>query len=218
MKGSNRVPERSLIGMRFGRLTVIDFDHTDKYGAYHWLCRCDCDENSLVSVRQWNLTSGDTRSCGCYQKEKARESSIKHGRSSHPLHHTWRGMHQRCTNNHNRHWDRYGGRGISVCDEWDNFENFYNWSIKNGYKHGLTLDRKDNNGDYCPENCRWADQFTQANNRSTTRRIEYAGETYSIMEWSKIFGIKYTTLYMRIRAGNMSDFEQYALNKENRHL
>ena len=215
MRNSNRVPERTLIGKKFGRLTVVDFDYTDKYGAYHWLCRCDCGENNLVSVRQWNLTSGDTQSCGCIQKERAREAGLRHGLSAHPLHHTWRAMRHRCNNEHDRYWDRYGGRGISVCDEWDNFENFYNWSINNGYERGLTIERKNNDGDYCPENCMWTDQITQANNRSTTRKIECAGETHSIMEWSKIFGIKYNTLYMRIRAGNMVDFEQYALHKEN---
>lgn len=210
---SSRGPDQTLIGKRFGRLTVVGFDHTDKYGAYYWLCRCDCDENHLVSVRQWNLTSGDTQSCGCYSKERARASSLKHGHSDHPLHYIWRNMRQRCNNEHDRYWDRYGGRGISVCTEWDNFENFYKWSIDNGYERSLTIDRVDNDGNYCPENCRWVDNFAQANNRSTTRKIECAGEIHSIMEWSKIFGIKYSTLYARIRAGNMDDFEQYALNK-----
>ena len=118
-------------------------------------------------------------------------------------------MINRCRRENNDNYNRYGGRGIDVCSEWDDFAEFQRWAIDNGYNEDLTIDRIDNDDGYCPENCRWVDTLTQGNNRTTNHVITYNGETHTIAEWSRILGIKYPTLYSRINRGDMRDFEDY---------
>jgi hypothetical protein len=119
-------------------------------------------------------------------------------------------MRQRCGCEYDQAWHRYGGRGITVYDEWDHdFKSFYDWAIENGWEPGLTLDRENNDDGYFPWNCRWVNRVTQANNRSTNRYIRYAGEIKTIAEWAVIFGLNYFTLRARINRGNMRDFEKY---------
>ena len=115
----------------------------------------------------------------------------------------------RCRREDNDNYNRYGGRGIDVCSEWDDFAEFQRWAIDNGYNEDLTIDRIDNDDGYCPENCRWVDTLTQGNNRTTNHVITYNGETHTIAEWSRILGIKYPTLYSRLNRGDMRDFEDY---------
>ncbi len=123
----------------------------------------------------------------------------KHGLSTHPLHATWDRMKSRCYNPNYEHYDRYGGRGISVCEEWKNdFKAFYDWAMANGYTQSATLDRIDNDGNYCPENCRWATKKQQCNNRSSCVYIEHNGEKRTVTEWANLIGIKPATLYARI--------------------
>lgn len=123
----------------------------------------------------------------------------KHGLSEHPLHATWDRMKMRCYNPNYEHFNRYGGRGITVCEEWKNdFVKFYLWAIANGYKEGLTLDRIDNDGNYSPDNCRWATKQQQSNNRSSCVFVTHKGERKTITEWARIIGIKPSTLYARI--------------------
>lgn len=118
------------------------------------------------------------------------------------LYHIWFDMKRRCYQPQNKRWEKYGGRGIKVCPEWlDNFQTFFDWSMANGYDDNLTIDRIDMDGDYSPENCRWADKYQQANNRSNNHLLTYKGETKTMMEWSRSLGINYTTLRRRIRAG-----------------
>ena len=108
-------------------------------------------------------------------------------------------MIQRCENPNDKGFFRYGGRGITVCEEWANsFEAFRDWALANGYRDDLTIDRIDNDGNYCPENCRWATARTQANNTRKTRFLTYKGETHSVTEWGRILGIKQSTLNMRL--------------------
>ena len=107
-------------------------------------------------------------------------------------------MKERCYNPNRNSYCWYGAKGICVCDEWDDFENFYSWSMRNGYSDELTIDRIDSNGNYCPENCRWSTDREQANNRSTNRIIEYNGESHTLEEWSKITGIASSTIRMRL--------------------
>lgn len=118
-------------------------------------------------------------------------------------------MIRRCKNETNRKYPRYGGRGIKVCCEWYNFENFYNWAMCNGYESGLSLDRKNNDGDYCPENCRWVDNITQQNNKSDNHYITYGGITHSRADWSRLLNVNYQTLRARVARGDMRDFEEY---------
>lgn len=122
--------------------------------------------------------------------------------SHHRLYHIWFDMKRRCYQKQNKRWQKYGGRGIKVCTAWlNNFQAFFDWAMANGYADDLTIDRIDMDGDYSPENCRWADQFQQANNRSNNHYITYHGVTKTMMEWSKELNLNYSTLRRRIRAG-----------------
>lgn len=122
--------------------------------------------------------------------------------SHHRLYHIWFDMKRRCYQKQNKRWKDYGGRGIKVCAEWlNNFQAFFDWSVANGYADNLTIDRIDMDGDYSPDNCRWADKFLQANNRSNNHYITYHGETKTMMEWSRYLNINYSTLRQRIRDG-----------------
>lgn len=192
-----------LTGKRFGRWSVLRFDHINERGKPYWLCKCDCGTIKPVSTA--SLTSGKSRSCGCYGLEQ----HTRHGGSYYRLYRIWRCMINRCRREDNDNYNRYGGRGIDVCSEWDDFAEFQRWAIDNGYNEDLTIDRIDNNDGYCPENCRWVDTLTQGNNRTTNHVITYNGETHTIAEWSRILGIKYPTLYSRINRGDMRDFEDY---------
>ena len=199
---------KDMSGMRFGRLTVLDLDHIDYNGIYFWRCRCDCGNETVV--RNTSLNNGMTTSCGCYRREMSSQRSMKHGLCDHPLYVVWENMRGRCEHEYDDAWDRYGGRGITVCKEWSkDFKSFYDWSIQNGWEPGLTLDREDNNDGYSPWNCRWVDRTIQANNRRSNRVIEYAGEARTIAEWADILDINYFTLRARINRGYMRDFERY---------
>lgn len=150
----------NLTGQRFGRLIVIKESGKNKWGYYKWKCKCDC--GNIVFVIGSCLKSGGTKSCGCYQKEKA----TKHGLRNHPLFMVWQDMKRRCYNKKYKSYSDYGGRGIKVCDEWlNNFKTFYDFCITNGWKKGLCIDRENNNGDYNPNNCRFVRH--KENNQNT---------------------------------------------------
>lgn len=196
-----------LTGRQFGRLTVISYDHSDNNHITHWLCRCSCGKTKIVS--RTNLFNGGTVSCGCYLSESARDRFTTHNGSKTPLYEVWHGMRQRCTNSNHKHYDHYGGRGIDICDEWDNFENFRDWANENGYEPGLSIDRKNNDGGYSPDNCRWTDWHTQLNNKSNNHYISYAGERDTLANWARKLNVNYSTLQGRVRRGDMRDFEKY---------
>lgn len=193
--------------MRFGRLTVISPFESDLHGHSRWVCKCDCG-NEMVAYGT-NLKRGLTTSCGCKRKEVTKEKKTTHGMYDTPLYHSWSGMLQRCKNSNDKLYHRYGGRGIKVCEEWNDFENFYQWSIKNNYRPGLTIDRINNDDSYYPENCRWTDRITQGNNTSQNRRIVYREITKTIAQWARLFKMDYNTLYRHLEKNDMSDFEKY---------
>ena len=199
-----------LTGQVFGRLTVL-YKDTARHNGHdtYWICECSCDNRTIVSVPRYRLLHGDTTSCGCYQREVAGETFRTHGLYNHPLYSVWTDMKYRCNNSNSHFYNRYGGRNIRICDEWENFENFYNWAINNGYEPDLTIERKNNDSDYCPENCIWADRVVQANNRRTSRIIEYNGEKHTIAQWSRLFNVEYDRLYRSIMRNDMRYFEEY---------
>lgn len=198
---------QNIIGKRFGRLTVVDFDHIDTFGNPYLVCECDC--GNTVIVRRGNLSHGTTTSCGCYHWERLRDSHTTHGLSNDRLYGIWRHMRSRCENINDDRYYRYGARGIQVCDDWQDFEKFYNWAISSGYEPDLTIDRINNDDGYYPDNCRWANSITQANNKNNNCLVTYNGHTHTIAEWARMFELKYDILWKRIKQNNMRDFEEY---------
>ena len=191
---------QDLTGQRFGRLTVIERACPEKKDKVYWICRCDCGNYSIATGN--NLKSGNTQGCGCMKIEGMRSANRTHGQTGTRLYKAWESMRQRCYNPKKDHYKDYGGRGIVVCDEWLNdFQAFYDWAMANGYAENLTLDRMDADGNYCPENCRWATVKEQQNNRRNNHLITYNGETHTIAEWSEIVGVNRNTLKGRIRKG-----------------
>ena len=178
-----------LTGRKFGRLTVIERTESNKCGKAKWKCVCECGNETTTTGG--NLVQGITRSCGCLRCD--------HGKTQTRLYGIWGGIKTRCFNPHSQRYSDYGGRGITVCDEWRySFEAFRDWAMAHGYRDDLTLDRIDVNGNYCPENCRWATYKEQASNTRTNRFITYDGKTMTWKQWAAELGIKYTTLHARL--------------------
>lgn len=190
---------RDLTGQRFGKLTVIERGENRNRRAA-WVCLCDC--GNLKTIPSWNLVSGQTNSCGCLNQEINHDYSTKHGQSHTRLYTIWICMKQRCYYPKHIHFNCYGGRGITICEEWkDDFQAFHDWAIHNGYDEHLTIDRIDVNGNYEPSNCRWATAKEQSNNQRSNHNIEFNGEIHSISEWSVITGIPNTTIHNRLKRG-----------------
>lgn len=191
-----------LTGMKFGRLTVLSSAQFQASKKKMWNCKCEC--GNYVTVRGTSLIGGITKSCGCLQKELASKKHSKHNGYGTRLYAIWDSMRQRCNNKNCRAYHNYGGRGIKICDEWDDFANFKEWAIISGYdntaKRGTcTLDRINVNGNYSPENCRWNTMKEQSNNRRNTIYMTVNDETHSLSEWASITGIKYDTLWKRYK-------------------
>lgn len=184
-----------LTGKRFGMLSVVRRVEND--GKYPlWLCRCDCGNEKVI--RGYNLTYNGMTSCGC----QTRPSHFIHGFShKERLYVIWKGMHQRCNNPNWKGARYYYEKGIRVCDEWRDYTVFREWAMSNGYGETLSIDRIDNDGNYCPENCRWTNAQVQANNQSRNKRITFNGETKNMSEWADVFEIPYDTLKRRLGCG-----------------
>lgn len=186
---------KDLTGKKFGKLTAKSYYR--KNGRTYWCCVCEC--GNIVEVRSDGLSTGQTKSCGCLHKEILSKLNTKHKKCHTRLYDSWTDLKQRCYNKHNKRYKDYGERGIKVCDEWLNdFMNFYNWAVNNGYTDSLTIDRINNNGDYEPSNCRWATPKEQIRNRNNTKYITYKGITKPFAEWCEIYNLSYTKVYNRI--------------------
>lgn len=192
----------NLTGRVFERLTVVG-PHPVKNtsGKRQWQCLCSCGTKIITNTGA--LTTGNTRSCGCLKIEgitSRGKSNKTHGRTGSSEYKTWQSMRDRCTNEKNSNYSRYGGRGISVCTEWDSsFESFYR--DMGPRPDGMSLDRENNDGNYNPRNCRWANIQTQNSNKSTNRYFLYQGETITKAELSRRTGIPVATIDTRIRGG-----------------
>ena len=183
-----------LTNQRFGRLTAVRPAGKTRGGTMLWECVCDCGEKHIA--RSAGLRSGDVMSCGCLRREMTAKKRTVHGLRHTRLYHVWQGMKARCLNERGKSYHNYGGRGIKVCDEWLNdFQAFYDWAMANGYRDDLSIDRIDVNGNYEPNNCRWATRDEQNNNKRGNRVVTVNNETRTIGEWANIIGINYHTLY-----------------------
>lgn len=190
---------RISIGQEFGRLRV---DHAlpDRHrdGSIKWFCVCACGGSTVT--RAYCLFRGTTTSCGCVARKNSSLRLKTHGMKGTPTYRSWLSLRHRCLNQNDiGHWDRYGGRGITFCERWESFENFY--EDMGERPDGMTIERKDNNGQYCKDNCTWASASDQSNNRITNRIIEVNGVRKTAIQWARISGIGSSTIRDRLKRG-----------------
>jgi len=185
-------------GKTFGRLTVVRYAETRKSKAW-WICRCSC--GTVGEFRGEDMVSGQQKSCGCLRNEISGGRTRTHGRSKSPEYHVWVGMIARCEKKNIKGYDRYGGRGISVCDRWrHSFANFLA-DMGNRPSERHSIERVNNDGNYEPGNCRWATTAEQSNNTRRTIRIVIGGREQSLKSWCKELGKSYSSTQKRIYAG-----------------
>lgn len=192
---------QDLIGMRFGKLKVIERGQNFKNGKASWICQCDCGKVKEKAVTGYDLKSGRVQSCGCKYLESNKGKNKMHGDTGIRLYRIWVGMRNRCYCKSAHSYHNYGARNIKVCDEWQDYENFKSWALSSGYADNLTIDRIDNNGNYSPDNCRWATYKQQERNKRGTIHITLDGETKTLAEWAEITGINRETIAWRIKNG-----------------
>lgn len=185
-------PALSLAGMVFSKLTVTERSGSDERGRSMWLCRCECGNTIVLSGS--HIKSGFNVSCGCTRYTYGKPVR------THRNHQSWRSMMKRCYYVKDISFKNYGGRGITVCDEWHNPLNFFR-DMESSYFPGATLDRIDVNGNYFPENCRWATIDQQANNKRTNLRVSALGETLTVSQWAKKTGMSKQTIRERVVSG-----------------
>lgn len=193
-KTGNRLVD--LAGKKFNRWTVIERNGIATHGAAAWLCRCDCGVQRTVSGG--SLRKGLSKSCGCLNVEQL-QSRATHGMTETRTYHIWCGMRKRCLNPKATTYKRYGGRGIKISERWSKFENFL--ADMGECPAGMSIERKENSGNYEPGNCIWADVKTQANNRRNAIRVTIEGEQITLDEACKRFGISYSAAYRRAHDG-----------------
>lgn len=195
---------KDMTGLRFTRLSVIGYagkseNNTDTM----WFCKCDCGKS--IKVRAFCLSSGNTSSCGCLKAELSAKRKMTHGMSGSKTHMIWSSMIQRCHNPKNKRYHSYGGRGITVCERWHNFENFL--EDMGSKPDGLSLDRKDNNSGYCKKNCRWATNEEQGSNRRNNRLLTLFGKTQTTKQWADELNIDRALIKDRLNKLRWSDEE-----------
>lgn len=198
---------KSYIGKKFGKLTVIKLVSGNNATNRKYLCKCDCGNEKITSEE--NLRRGHCKSCGCLYKNnggKCKETKGYYLDSRSKLYMVWTFMIRRCTNPKDSNYERYGKRGIKVCEEWKDYSVFRNWAIKTGYKENhsraeCSLDRIDNNGNYEPSNCRWTDMKTQSNNTRMNTIVCYKGMKKTLSEWADYYKIPYKLFVNRYSKG-----------------
>ncbi len=183
------------VGTKFHRLTVIGSPIRITSRSCSYPCQCECGVKKIVS--RSNLTHGGTKSCGCLLGFK----NTTHGDSRTRLYSIWFGIKVRCLKKSNHAYKYYGGRGITISEEFSKYEAFRAWALANGYTDKLSIDRINNDGNYSPENCRWTDQVHQVRNSRQARNLNVNGESHCISEWTEVTGLKCTTIGMRLKRG-----------------
>lgn len=191
------------IGKVYHYLTIKSFSH--KKGTHkYYNCKCICGTSKVVRIN--DLRSGNTKSCGCYKSKTTSKRISTHGMSKTKLYKKWKDMRRRCNNPNRKCYKNYGGRGIKVCKEWEeDFMNFYNWAMENGYDEDLTIDRVDNDGNYEPNNCRWITRKEQNNNKQQSRYVTINGIAKTLKDWSIESGLPYDALRRRLDRGWKED-------------
>lgn len=186
-------------GMRFGRYTVLSLsDKRSKIGRKLWTCKCDC--GTIRDVHQENLSSGNSKSCGCLATDNAISKNTTHGLCYHPIHAAWVAMRSRCKSKDPHKARSYLNRGIQVCEEWDSFQQFYD-DMCATWKEGLWLERINNDIGYSKGNCRWATQVEQSRNKRNNRLLCIEGVTKTMSEWASIRGIDVRRIHSRLKLG-----------------
>lgn len=193
----------SYIGLRSGRLVVIDEKQAPKgSSSYHKRVVCKCDCGNIIEVRGTQIANKTIQSCGCIAIEKHTKRLTKHGMFGTRIYTIWNGIKRRCFDITDKGYERYGSRGITMCDEWKNdFISFYKWAMAHGYREDLTLDRINNDGNYEPNNCRWATRKEQARNTRKNKLLNYKGETHCASYWAEKLNLNYYTLLTHLRKG-----------------
>jgi len=212
---------KDLAGQRFGKLIAIKHIGFDKNRRAIWLCICDCGN----TIEKSNiLSSNGARSCGCIKKEGLKHGYFVDGTKSkyRSLTNCWKSLIHRCYNPNNKSFYRYGGRGITVCEEWldksEGLQNFINWALGHNWQKGLTIDRTDNNLGYSPNNCKWENKSRQQRNKETSLKVEYEGNLISIWDFidQGLTNIPYVTLQARMRKKGITIEEALAIPYKDR--
>ena len=175
-----------ITGNKYGEWLVLKY-----HGSSNWLCKCSC--GTIRELKTGTLKSGHSSSCGCKKR--------KHGYDGTKIYRLWSHMKERCYSEKHKSFNHYGGRGITVCDEWLEAKNFIDWAFKNGYEEGLTLDRIDVNGNYEPSNCRFITNKEQQRNKRNSRFLEIEGQVKTVSEWAEICGLDRHTILFRMNKG-----------------
>lgn len=184
-------------GEVFGRLTAHRVVRRNKHNQLIWSCTCECGNET--EALGFLLRRGETQSCGCLKRETIAKVNYRHGRTRTKIYAIWHSMMQRCYDNNSHAYQRYGGRGIEVCDKWKSFDGFY---ADMGEKpDGMSLERINNDGNYSPDNVVWASDKAQANNRRSNVVLEYQGRKQTMQQWADESGVKIGTIWARLHRG-----------------
>ena len=185
------------IGQKFNKLTVVGF--VRKNDRWHWKCKCECGGESVAYPNQ--VIRGKTKTCGCGKSVTFHNMHLKHGEAGTRLNKIWKDMRKRCNNKNCKSYKYYGAKGVKVCEEWNDYINFKEWAINNGYEDGLSIERIDVDKDYCPENCTWITMKEQTENQTHTIFVEHNGRKMSVGKWCDELNLKRSTVYGRISKG-----------------
>ena len=200
-----------ITGQQFGYWTVLGRDPNYKDPKKSkWICQCEC--GTVRSVFKRSLTTGRSKSCGCHASDNLKGINATHGMSKTRIYHVWNSMRRRCDCKSGKYGHGYTDRGITVCEEWNDFLAFYSWAMANGYDDTLSIERIDVNGNYCPENCKWIPLADQQQNKTTTIYVEYDGQPWCLRTLCVSLGFPYKTAHRRYQrmkaAGKPIDVEK----------